>query len=135
MSSWTSIFTEANPTPFVMAFLAGYVIAAIILPSLNSALWTWFDISVFFYPCIELIIADICTSNPAVICCTTFHANFLPTFANCFCPKQTLFSNILHAAIFGTPTKIWIKVDVNLQSEPDVLLKDSLRAERLYISF
>jgi hypothetical protein len=67
MSTWNVVFTEANPTPFIMAFLAGNVIAAIVLPSINFALWAWFNISVFFYPCIELIIVDICTSHPAMI--------------------------------------------------------------------
>ena len=67
MTTRDSILAEANPTPFKMTFLASNVIAAIVLPGLNSALWTWFDVFVFFYPCIKLIIADISTFYPTMI--------------------------------------------------------------------
>ena len=122
MTTRDSIVAEANPTPFKMTFLASNVIAAIVLPGFNSALWTWFDVFVFFYPCIKLIIADISTSYHTMICCTTFHADFLATFTSCFCPEQTLFSDILQTAVSGTPPKIRIKVDVNLQPKSVILL-------------
>jgi hypothetical protein len=70
-----------------------------------------------------------------MIYAATFHADFLSTFANCFCAESASFSDILKTAITGTPTKIRIKVNVNLQSKPYILLKNCLRAKCLDISF
>ena len=128
-------FAKASPTPFVAAFFASNVIASLFLPSLGFAIWTRFEDSVFRYPCIEMFISEISTSRPSMKSCTTFHANFLAAFASCFCALSSSFSDILQTAVFGTPTKIRIKVDVNLQSELDVLLKESLRAKCFHISF
>ena len=114
--------TIANPTPFVKAIFASNGIAALFLPSFCFALWTRFEFSVLYYPCIEIIITEISTFHLSMISCTTFHADFLATFASCFCAKSASFSDILQTAILGTPTKIRIKIDVNLQSEPDVFL-------------
>ena len=127
--------TKTNPTPFVVAFLAGNVVASIVFPSFDFTLWTRFDVSVLPCPCIKLIIANICTPDPAMINATTFHTDFLPAFTSCFRAKSASFSDILQTAISGTPAKIRIKVDINLQSEPDVLLKESLWAKCLDISF
>ena len=135
MATTASVFAEANPTPFVAAFLAGNVVAAVVLPSLDFALRTRFNVSILPCPGIELIISDISTSYPAMISCTTFHADFLAAFASCFCAKSASFSHILQTTISGTPTKIRIKIDVNLQPESDVLLKECLRAKCSHISF
>jgi hypothetical protein len=108
MATTASVFSKANPTPFVMAFLASHVVTAIVLPSLNFTLWTGFDISVLSCPCIEFIITDIRTSHPSMVNATTFHTDFLSALTSCFCAKSTSFSDVLQTAISGTPTKIGI---------------------------
>lgn len=132
VSSRRAIRTEAYPTPFVAAFLTGYMVAALVFKCSDFALRAWFKIIVSC-EVVEFSITNVCTTDSSMSSCTTSHAYILATDTSS-CPiKSSASPYIVHASIPWTPTKTRVHINVYVHLESEVLFENIFRAKSFYV--
>ena len=130
----TPVSSEADPTPFVAAFLARDVIAPAVLVGRNLALGAGLDV-VLSRKGAELSITDVGAADPAVVDCAASHANLLPAGTLGAFTQPVSPPYVVHASDSRTPTQVRVQVDVDVHLEAHVLLENVLRPELLHIVF
>lgn len=121
----TPVSSEADPTPFVAAFLARDVIASRVLVSRDPALGAWLDV-VLSRKGAEFSIADVGAADPAVVDSAAAHANLLPAGTHGAFTQPVGPPNIVHATDSWTPTQVRVQVDVDVHLKAHVLLENVL---------
>jgi hypothetical protein len=115
--------SEANVTPVVLAPLALYVIAPVVLPRAYFAVGTGLKHYVVLpNPLVELVVADVHASHSPVRHSAALHADFLSAFTSGgFCEHSGL-PHIFCAANSRTPPEIRVTLNDQIQLEPLELL-------------
>jgi hypothetical protein len=123
VTSRCTIRTEADPTPFVAAFLTCDVVATLVFKGRDFALRARFEI-IISREVVEFPITDVCATDSSMSSRSASHAYILPADASCRSVKPTTPSNEVQAPVFRAPTQVRVHVDVYIHFESDVLFEN-----------
>lgn len=129
-----TICSETNPAPLVAALLASYVVTAFVFKCGNPAFRTRLHV-VVSGKVIELSVANISTTNTAMGSCTTTHAHLLAARAGSLAIEPAAPSNVIEAAVPGTPAQVGVHVDVDVHLEAQVLFENVFGPEGFDVVF